>query len=773
MAYWGWWRRRWPRRRWRRWRTRRRRRLPKRRPRRPVRRYRRRYTVRRRRRRGWRGRRRRRLYRRRYVVRRKRKKLIIRQWQPANIRKCRIRGMLPMLICGHGRSANNYAIHSDDSIPQRQAYGGALSTVSFSLKVLYDQHLRGLNRWSTSNDILDLARYLGCTFWFYRDKHTDYIVQYDISAPFTIDKDSSASYHPGTLMQSKHKILIPSYDTHPKGKAKVKIRIPPPKMFVDKWYAQEDLCSVTLVSFAVSLASFTHPFCPPLTDNPCITFQVLQNFYNPIIGHSINLSEAKVKEVFDKHLYKEAGYYQQVLVQSFIKKLTSNPDGSTTIKGPNDQPTEDQMQKFNEWVSGQGEYKTCTPSSGHTSKCRFFHPGTSVHYNFCTYVPEKTQLETLRQYYFNWETAQSSATKPFSAAHIPQIHTTPTQNWWEYRIGLYSPIFLSPYRTSPVENWPLAYRDITYNPLNDKAVGNKMWYQSLVKQDTQYSPTGSIYLLEDKPLWAMAYGYIDFIKSVREHQDIDFDGLVIIICPYTEPPLFEKSNPQMGFVVYDSNFGNGKWLDGTGFIPVEMQCRWRPCAAFQRQVLTDISMSGPFSYKDDLKNTCIQAKYRFNFKWGGNMLYQQTIRNPCKDGEAPDPHRQPRDVQVTDPTTVGPRFVFHHWDWRRGWLSDRALKRMLQKPLDYEAYTITPKRPRLFPPTEPAGVQRQERDSDSEGESEPFLQEEATPTEAIQVHLRKQLREQRDLRLQLKHLFQQVLKTQAGLHLNPLLFNHQ
>lgn len=119
----------------------------------------------------------------------------------------------------------------------RQAFGGALSTVSFSLKVLYDQHLRRLNRWSTSNDVLDLARYLGCNFWFYRDKKTDYIVQYDISAPYKLDKDSGPSYHPGVLMQAKHKILVPSFDTHPKGRAKVKVKIKPPKMFIDKWYS--------------------------------------------------------------------------------------------------------------------------------------------------------------------------------------------------------------------------------------------------------------------------------------------------------------------------------------------------------------------------------------------------------------------------------------------------------------------------------------------------------------------------------------------------------
>nr|UGV42724.1 MAG: ORF1 [Torque teno virus] len=750
MAYW-WRRRRWP---WRRrWRRRgRRRRVPRRRYRRPVRRYRKRYTVRRRRRRGRRGRPRRRLYRRRYTLRRKRKRLIIKQWQPNNIRKCRITGMLPMVICGHGMSANNYAIRSDDTESMKLSFGGGFSTTTFTLKVLYDQHLRGMNRWSTSNDILDLARYLGCDFYFYRDKQTDYIVQYDTAAPFTIDKDSSPNYHPGVLIKARKKVLVPSYDTHPKGRAKVKIHIEPPKMFVDKWYAQHDLCDVELVSFVVTLASFRHPFCRPQTDNPCVTFQVLQNFYNSVIGNSVNLTDEKFESIFKNYLYKYGSFYQQVLVPSYIKKITHNPDGSPITQGG----FSGTLSTYNEWVSGTGANK--------------FIPGnTSVHYNFCTYNPNYDKLKSLREYYFHWETVQSVATSHFNAQHVPIAATRPTKDVWEYRIGMFSPIFLSPYRTSPVENWPMAYRDISYNPLNDKAVGNKLWLQSIVKPDTQFHIPSCTYVLQDKPLWAMCFGYRDFIKSVKEKQDPDFENIVCIICPYTVPPLYDDKNPLMGYVFYDSNFGNGKWLDGSGLVPVEMQSKWRPYLAFQTKVMTDIAMSGPFSYPDELKNTTINAKYKFRFKWGGNMIYQQTIKNPCTDGQDPHSYRHPRDVQVADPITVGPRYAFHQWDWRRGWLGDKALKRMLQKPLDFEFYPIAPKRPRLFPPTEAEGEEKQEESSTSEEESILISQEE-TPTQLLRVQLRKQLRDQRELRVQLKHLFHQVLKTQAGVHLNPLLF---
>ncbi|AXQ66385.1 MAG: hypothetical protein [Anelloviridae sp.] len=735
MSWWGWRRRWWwkPRRRWRRRRARRQRRLRPRRYRRPARRYRGR-RVRRRRAGGWRGRRRySRRYSRRLTVRRKKKKLTLKIWQPQNIRKCRIRGLLPMLICGHGRSAYNYAIHSDDKTTQQESFGGGLSTVSFSLKVLFDQNQRGLNRWSTSNDQLDLARYLGCTFWFYRHKKTDFIVQYDISSPFKLDKNSSPSYHPFMLMKAKNKVLIPSFDTKPKGREKIKLRIQPPKMFIDKWYTQEDLCPVILVSFAVSAASFTHPFCSPLTNNPCITFQVLKEFYYSAMGYGT--PETTMNTIWNT-LYTTATFYQSHLTPQFIRMPTKNPDNTDNSDASS----------FNTWVDSN------------------FKTGKLVKYNYPQYSPNREKLKQLREYYFRWETKTDGVA-------VRPTWTTPTINWYEYHIGMFSPIFLSPYRSADLE-FPRAYQDVTYNPLTDKGVGNRMWFQYNTKIDTQFEARSCKCVLEDMPLYAMAYGYSDFLEQeIGEYQHLEANGFVCVICPYTTPPMYNKNNPEQGYVFYDSQWGNGKWIDGTGFVPIYWMTRWRIELMFQKKVLTDIAMSGPFSYPDELKNTVLTAKYRFDFKWGGNLFHQQTIRNPCKPEES-SAGRFPREVQVVDPNTMGPRFVFHSWDWRRGFLSDKALKRMFEKPLDTEGFTATPKRPRIFPPTEgqlAREQKEQEEGSDSQEESSLTSLEEVPEETQLRVHLRKQLRQQRSIRHQLRTMFQQLVKTQAGLHLNPLL----
>ena len=169
-----------------------------------------------------------------------------------------------------------------------------------------------MNKWSYPNTQLDLARYKGATFWFYRDLKTDYIVTWSRNPPFKLNKYTSSMLHPGMMMQRKKKLIVPSYQTRPRGKKRYRVRIRPPNMFEDKWYTQEDLCPVNLVSLAVSAASLTHPFCPPLTNNPCITFQVLKDIYYKCIGISTDYNTEY--EELETKLYQDNCTYSVVWV---------------------------------------------------------------------------------------------------------------------------------------------------------------------------------------------------------------------------------------------------------------------------------------------------------------------------------------------------------------------------------------------------------------------------------------------------------------------------
>lgn len=555
-------------------------------------------------------------------------------------------------------------------------------------------------------------------------------------------------------MFQKKKILIPSYDTNPKGPQKIKVKIPPPKLFVDKWYTQEDLCDVNLMSLAVSAASFTHPFGSPLTNNPCVTFQVLDSIYYPVIGFSA--SEEKRKHVLDT-LYSQNAYWSSHLTPYFLAGLKNPfPKDENTFNVPSG-PATDSLQTGTGTTSNKEKSITIAGDSNYN-----WYPYNVAHF--------KDQVNNIRKQYFTWET--DKAPQAASTLGKPHTWTKPTTDHYEYHLGLFSPIFIGPTRSNKL--FPTAYQDVTYNPLNDKGVGNHIWFQYNSKADTNIAQQGCYCHLEDIPLWAGFYGYSDFVdEQLGPFVDGETVGFVCCICPYTEPPMFRKDNPGQGYVFYDQFFGNGKWIDGRGHIEPYWLCRWRPEMLFQHMVMRDIVQTGPFSYKDESKNCVLTMKYKFKFTWGGNMVSQQTIRNPCKTDGPPGTGRQPRDLQIVDPQSMGPRWVFHAWDWRRGFLSDAALKRLREKPLDHEEYSKKPKRPRLFPVTESSeGYHQQGEGSDSEEEKYPSFTEEQT-TEKIQQHLQLQLRKQQRLGEQLRLLQNHLLKTQAGLHLNPLLFIQQ
>ncbi|CRH60198.1 TT viral orf 1 [Chlamydia trachomatis] len=274
----------------------------------------------------------------------------------------------------------------------------------------------------------------------------------------------------------------------------------------------------------------------------------------------------------------------------------------------------------------------------------------------------------------------------------------------------------------------------------------------------------------------MFYGYSEFIEAeLGISAEIHNIGIVVTQCPYTFPPMFNKQEPNMGYVFYDMLFGSGKMPDGRGQVPIYWQQRWYPRFAFQQQVMHDITLTGPFSYKDDLVMTELAAKYRFDFLWGGNMISEQIVKNPCRDeGMEPSyPSRLRRDLQIVDPRTVGPPWVFHTWDYRRGLFGSEAIKRVSTKPTNDDWITVPYKKPRYFPPTE-GGGQNQEEGWYSQVQKLLISPEETeakaqTEEQQQQQFLRLQLQEQQQLGIRLRFLCQELLKTQAGLHMNPML----
>nr|UGV45194.1 MAG: ORF1 [Torque teno virus] len=753
---WGWWKRR--RRRW--WRgIFRRRRFARRRPRWTARRPRRRRV--RRRRRWRRGRPRRRQFKkRRYRRRRKKAKIIIKQWQPGMVRRCRIIGYMAALISGRGSFARNYSSHLEDRI-LKGPFGGGHSTMRFSLTVLYNDFLRHMNFWTRSNQDLELARYFGVTFTFYRHPTEDFIITYNRKTPLGGNILTAPSLHPGNCMLSKRKILLPSLETRPKGKKTKKLRLGPPTLFTDKWYFQKDICDLTLLNLNVVQADLRFPFCSPQTDNICVNFQVLSSVYNGYLGI---------------HKFDDASVDNQVTnVKNFLK-LAIKPSGTklTALNVLNTFRTEG--------CASHPQLRKPTAQSK---------PSSTVQEG--KYFAELDGLWGDPIYANSLNNGTNSSTQPTSVDpiidklvqnmktyHQKFIDEGFPTSWYGniancHLTGIYSPIYLNAGRISP--EIPGLYTEILYNPYTDKGKGNKVWIDALTKMDNLYTEGQSKCLISDIPLWCAVFGYQDWIKKELNHWDAPFNYRVLFICPYTYPQLYNPTVPNYGYVPFADQFGAGQMPDGSTYVPIKWRGKWYPNMIHQQNVLEDLSRSGPFAPKKDIPSTQLSMKYKFTFNWGGNPILEQIVRDPCTQPtyEIPGSGNMPPRVQVIDPRVVGPNYSFKSWDIRRHQFSKQSIKRMSEQPETAESFFQGPKRPRID-----LGPQIQEENSgstiprepepwNSDQEMEDSQQSEEETTLSVREQLQQQYQEQLRIRQGIKHLFEQLVKTQQGVHVHPSL----
>lgn len=141
-----------------------------------------------------------------------------------------------------------------------------------------------------------------------------------------------------------------------------------------------------------------------------------------------------------------------------------------------------------------------------------------------------------------------------------------------------------------------------------------MWVQALTKATTEFDEKRSKCVITDLPLWAALHCYSSFVEEELGISSEIYNACIVCVqCPYTFPPMYDKKNPNKGYVFYDTLFRNGKTPDGRRQIDVFWQQRWYPRMACQVQVMHDITITGPFSYHDELVSIQLTAKYKFDF----------------------------------------------------------------------------------------------------------------------------------------------------------------
>nr|UHK07370.1 MAG: ORF1 [Torque teno midi virus] len=225
-------------------------------------------------------RRRHRRRRRRQKVRKKKQTIVMRQWQPDSITRCKIKGVGVLVLGAQGKQLVCYTNVKKAWTPQKAPGGGGFGVEQFSLGYLYREYVFRNCIWTKTNIAKDLCRYLGVRFTFYRHPETDFILNYERQPPFTIDQYTYAYCHPQQLLLGKHKIILPSRKTHPQGKNYKRKFIKPPKQMITKWFFQHDFSSAPLCLIRGAACNFNYAHIGCCNTNQIASFSYLDiTFY--------------------------------------------------------------------------------------------------------------------------------------------------------------------------------------------------------------------------------------------------------------------------------------------------------------------------------------------------------------------------------------------------------------------------------------------------------------------------------------------------------------
>nr|UHK04234.1 MAG: ORF1 [Torque teno midi virus] len=216
-----------------------------------------------------------------------------------------------------------------------------------------------------------------------------------------------------------------------------------------------------------------------------------------------------------------------------------------------------------------------------------------------------------------------------------------------------------------------------YNPKVDTGKGNKVWLSSVSTETYNPPHSDKILMVQEQPLWLLLFGLVDYISQIKKLEETEKIYYLLIQSDYIKP---KKNNPpQKTHLIIDTSFING--LGPFNSTPTDdMLIHWYPTLEQQQQSITNIVLAGPFTYKPSAtqNNWELHYKYCFYFKWGGAQDNNKQITDPSKKGDYPTPNPEQQTVQIADPRQQIPQSLLHSWDFRRGYLTKSALKRMLE-----------------------------------------------------------------------------------------------
>nr|UHM27250.1 MAG: ORF1 [Torque teno midi virus] len=268
-----------------------------------------------------------------------------------------------------------------------------------------------------------------------------------------------------------------------------------------------------------------------------------------------------------------------------------------------------------------------------------------------------------------------------------------------YDKGWFGPSFLSAIKIGTISSPTATHQILTvrYNPNIDNGNNNQIYCTSTLASSWAPPTRDKQLLIEGMPLWLGLYGYYSFVRSVKTE-----DFLKAHVICIRSPALY--CYPEIGscdtYVFIDSEFIVGK-RPYDQLITKQQKALWYPDMHWQKKTMNTLVESGPFIPKlsdETYSNWELNSRYCFYFKWGGPYTDEPDIANPEMLPTYDVPDTVQKTIQIVNPEKQSPETIIHPWDYRRGLIKEKALKRMCSNiSTDTEFQPVTETTPKKKP----------------------------------------------------------------------------
>nr|UGV33978.1 MAG: ORF1 [TTV-like mini virus] len=618
--------------------------------------------------------------------RKKLKKILLTEYQPASIRKCKIKGKLPLFETDKHRITNNFEMYELSIVPEKLSGGGGWSLKLLTLGALYSEHEYCRNIWTHTNKDHPLTRYTGCTIKIWQPKDVDLVFSYSVQMPMESTLEMYQSMQPSIHAMMPHHKIIPSRQTYPKKKPYYKFKISPPKPFINKWYFQQDITKTPLLLTKATAISLQDYYLAPNSPSTNVTINILniallknRNFKTPpnpgyyISGEGTN----KVYLYSTRKVPTDTYHYENPTAWLDYGDVIPLYDTNTFTEG----------MSYNDYVHAHGTISHDTwKTTWYTQRGNPFNNA-----------------------YLDNECPVYQSQKDYSSI----IQTT---NWDKQKVQNFTQVHLT--------------QKIRYNPYNDTGYGNMCYFLSIAKQEMGWEPPEKPELVATGlPLWLLLFGFADWQKKLKKLLHLDTDYVILVKSPHTLPI-------KQPFLMLNETWIQGQSPQEEKPNPEDAKV-WHPQFQFQQLIYNDICASGPGIVRlPEGKTVEAIMDYTFYFKWGGNPPQMEKIKDPADQPTFPLP-RNELDTNSLQNPAIDARTFLYQFDERRGQITEKAAKR-LRTDYSTEKPFITDGEHHLSVPLQKTSQETSETSSEEE-ETETCLLEQLQQQYQQQQQLKRRI----------------------------------